>query len=76
MPALRARRARFEMDSVVRTSGAAYQEPGLRSLDAIHLATASVAASTAALCAFVTYDSRLAETADALGMPTLAPGLD
>jgi predicted nucleic acid-binding protein len=47
----------------------------LRSLDAIHLATASVAASIATLAALVTYDSRLAEAAAALGIPTAAPGV-
>jgi predicted nucleic acid-binding protein len=41
----------------------------LRSLDAIHLATALV---TNADC-FITYDRQLASAAEDLGMPTLAP---
>ncbi len=74
VPAVLARLDRFEIDPVVRTTAAAYQDPLLRSLDAIHLATASVAASAAALAAFVTYDGRLADAAGALGLPTVAPG--
>jgi uncharacterized protein len=53
---------------------AAYVDPALRSLDAIHLATAQTAASTAPLTARVTYDSRLREAADTLGLTTAAPG--
>jgi len=44
----------------------------LRTLDAIHLASAS--ALGADLEAFVTYDRRLAEAARALGMPVASPG--
>jgi predicted nucleic acid-binding protein len=44
----------------------------LRTLDAIHLASA--AALGADLGAFVTYDRRLAEAARALGMPVASPG--
>ena len=44
----------------------------LRTLDAIHLASA--AALGADLEAFVTYDRRLAEAARALGMPVASPG--
>ena len=56
--------------------GARLESPraALRSLDAIHLATAQTAASTAQLTALVTYDSRLREAADALGLATAAPG--
>jgi hypothetical protein len=46
--------------------------PALRTLDAIHLASA--AALGADLEAFVTYDRRLAEAARALGMPVASPG--
>jgi uncharacterized protein len=76
VPAVLARLDRFEIDAVVRTTAAAYQDPALRSLDSIHLATASVAASVATLTAFVTYDSRLAEATRTLGMPTVAPGMN
>jgi predicted nucleic acid-binding protein len=44
----------------------------LRTLDAIHLASA--AALGADLEAFVTYDRRLADAARALGMPVASPG--
>lgn len=74
VPAVLARLDRFEMDSVVRATAAAFQDPTLRSLDAIHLATADVAASVTALAAFVTYDNRLADAARGLSMPTVAPG--
>lgn len=74
VPALLARLNRFEIDAVVRQTAATYPEPGLRSLDAIHLATASIAASVATLAAFVTYDARLAQAAGELGLHTAAPG--
>lgn len=73
VPAVLARLDLFEIDDVVRTTAAAYQDPDLRSLDAIHLATASVAASVAPLEALVTYDNRLAEAAKALGLRTASP---
>ena len=65
VPAVLARLDRFEIDDVVRNTAAAFQDPRLRTLDAIHLATASVAASVSSLEAFVTYDSRLAKAAGA-----------
>ena len=74
VPSVLARLDRFEIDPVIRSTAAAYVDPALRSLDAIHLATAQTAASTAQLTALVTYDSRLRETADALGLTTAAPG--
>ncbi len=46
-------------------------EPGLRSLDAIHLATAMSLGG--GLTAFVTYDKRLLAAARAEGLPTVAP---
>lgn len=74
VPALLGRLDRFEIDQVVRDTAAAYQEPLLRSLDALHLATASIASSVATLTAVVTYDTRLAEFADTLGLTIAAPG--
>ncbi len=74
VPSVLARLDRFEIDPVIRATAAAYPDPALRSLDAIHLATAQTAASTAPLTALVTYDSRLSEAADALGITTAAPG--
>ena len=46
-------------------------DPGLRSLDAIHLATALAAADS--IDGFVCYDLRLATAAEALGLGVLAP---
>jgi predicted nucleic acid-binding protein len=43
----------------------------LRSLDAVHLATAALAAP---LEAFVVYDDRLAEAARAVGITVVQPG--
>ena len=74
VPSVLARLDRFEIDPVIRSTAAAYVDPALRSLDAIHLATAQTAASTAPLTAMVTYDSRLREAAVALGLTTAAPG--
>jgi uncharacterized protein len=74
IPSVLARLDRFEIDPIIRNTAAAYPNPALRSLDAIHLATAQTAASTAPLTALVTYDSRLTEAANALGMTTVAPG--
>jgi len=76
VPTVLARLDIFEIDDVVRTTAAAYRDPRLRSLDAIHLATASVAASFGTLAALVTYDGRLAESAAALGLPIAAPGMN
>ena len=45
--------------------------PALRTLDAIHLATALELGAD--LAAFVTYDARLADSARALGIPVAAP---
>lgn len=71
--AIVARVARYEIDEVVRVAAAAYPDPALRSLDAIHLATASAVLGTQ-LTAFVTYDERLLATAPAAGLPGAAPG--
>ena len=46
-------------------------EPGLRSLDAIHLATAQSLGP--AMTAFVTYDKRLLAAAERATLPTAAP---
>ncbi len=47
-------------------------QPSLRTLDAIHLASA--VAVRGYLSAFVAYDQRLAEAALAEGLPVVAPG--
>lgn len=74
VPALLSRLDRFEIDEVVRSTAAAYRDPLLRSLDAIHLATAAVASSVATLTAVVTYDTRLSDAAATLGLTTASPG--
>jgi len=73
IPAIVARVSRYEIDEVVRAAAAAYPDARLRSLDAIHLATAE-AIFGAALTAFVTYDDRLLGAAAAAGLPIAAPG--
>ncbi|MFD1150189.1 type II toxin-antitoxin system VapC family toxin [Saccharothrix hoggarensis] len=61
-----------EITPVVRRTAASYDDPLLRSLDAIHLATAQVL--TGGLDAFVTYDKRLSEAAAGVGLTVAAPG--
>ena len=73
VPSVLARLDRFEIDPVIRSTAAAYADPALSSLDAIHLATAQTAASTARLTALVTYDNRRSAAASALGITTVAP---
>ena len=76
VPAAVARLFRLEIDSTIRATAAAFDEPTLRGLDAIHLATAQVLTneSGTALIAFVTYDRRLLDSAKAAGLPTASPG--
>lgn len=70
-----ARIDRIEIDAAVRATAAAYADPQLRSLDAIHLATADqLVASGKTVSAFVTYDRRLADLARAGPFPVVAPG--
>ena len=74
VPPIVARVARYEIDEVVRAAAAAaYPNIALRSLDAIHLATADAVFGTQ-LTAFVAYDERLLTVAAAAGLPTAAPG--
>ncbi|AEH10098.1 MULTISPECIES: type II toxin-antitoxin system VapC family toxin [Protofrankia] len=66
---------RLDIDDAVRATAGAYPFPHLRSLDAIHLATADqLVASGKTVSAFVTYDRRLAVTAGELGLAVAAPG--
>ncbi len=76
VPAVLGRLFRLEIDATVRATAAAYADPSLRSLDAIHLATAQILANEAGanLTAFVTYDRRLLASAAAVGLPTESPG--
>lgn len=73
VPGVVARVARYDIDDVVRAAAAAIPDPALRSLDAIHLATGHAIFGTT-LTAFVAYDDRLRAAAQALGLPTAAPG--
>jgi predicted nucleic acid-binding protein len=61
----------MEITAEVRTMAAGFADPLLRSVDAIHLATA--ARLGAELDAFVTYDKRLLSAAGDAGLPATAP---
>jgi hypothetical protein len=61
-----------ELDETVAERAGALEPAGLRSLDAIHLASALAVADE--LDAFVTYDVRQADVARALGIAVEAPG--
>lgn len=78
VPAAVGRLFRLEIDATIRATAAAFAEPTLRSLDAIHLATAHILVneSGATLTAFVTYDRRLLTSAQTAGLPTASPGQD
>jgi predicted nucleic acid-binding protein len=71
-----ARLARTDITAAIRARAAAYPGVLLRSLDAIHLATAEILGERPGmrLDAFVTYDARLGAAAAALGLPTASPG--
>lgn len=72
-----ARIDRVEVDAAIRATAAAYVDPLLRSLDAVHLATADqLVASGKDVSAFVTYDKRLAEAARTASFSVAAPGVD
>jgi uncharacterized protein len=61
----------IDLGPAIATAAAALHSPLLRTLDAIHLATAM--ALMPDLDAFVTYDDRLAEAARAIGLPVVRP---
>jgi len=61
----------LELEPSIASAAAAIGPAGLRTLDAIHLATALRLLPE--LDAFVTYDDRLAEAARALGLPVVQP---
>jgi predicted nucleic acid-binding protein len=75
MPVVLARISRVEFDASVRATTGAYVAHALRSLDAIHLASAEVlVASGKSISTFVTYDRRQAIAVEAAGLPVEAPG--
>jgi uncharacterized protein len=61
------------LEPEVARAAAAVGPSTLRTLDAIHLASAALLGED--LEAFVTYDRRLADAAAALGMPVASPGV-
>lgn len=60
------------IDDEVLDCAATLGPPGMRALDALHLATALTIEDE--IGALVTYDQRLAETAASHGLPVLCPG--
>lgn len=75
VPAVLASLYLLDVDSPVRSAAAGYPDPRLRSLDALHLATAQLAASgDEPLEAFVAYDDRLLAAARVVGISVASPG--
>lgn len=76
IPAVLGTIARFEIGPAVRGLAASYADGTLRSLDAIHLATAQVLAAElgGSPVTFVTYDKRLLNAASNAALPTASPG--
>ncbi|KJE19527.1 putative nucleic acid-binding protein, contains PIN domain [Frankia torreyi] len=76
VPRVLDRMYRLEIDAHVRAVAAAFDDPLLRSPDAIHLATALRLSdeNDTRMEAFVTYDKRLLEAARRADLPTAAPG--
>jgi predicted nucleic acid-binding protein len=62
----------IELDDRIARGAASIGPPTLRTLDAIHLASARELGSE--LEALVTYDVRLADAARSLGLPVVSPG--
>jgi predicted nucleic acid-binding protein len=61
----------IDLSPAIASVAASLQPPLLRTLDAIHLATAM--ALMPELDAFVTYDDRMAEAAREIGLPVIQP---
>ncbi|HEX6468098.1 MAG TPA: PIN domain-containing protein [Streptosporangiaceae bacterium] len=76
VPSALARIYRVEIDATIRATAATYADHALRTLDAVHLATAQVLAggTGAEVEAFVSYDKRLLLAATAAGLPAVSPG--
>lgn len=78
LPDFRATLERFTLraiDEEILSEAGSFPSPILRSLDAIHLATAHslFAAAAGSFDALITYDARLGDAAIALGVPVVAP---
>ncbi len=75
VPTVLARLDRVPVDETVLATAAAYSDPMLRTLDAIHLASCqTLVLEGLALTALVTYDKRLLAAAAEAGLATAAPG--
>lgn len=74
-PGQLARTYRIEIDATVRATAAAFPRTELRSLDAIHLATATIVRDPADELTLVTYDRRLLTLAHEQGLETACPGM-
>jgi uncharacterized protein len=75
VPVVLGRISRIDMDASVRATAGAYVTDALRSLTAVHLATAEVlVAAGRTVSAFVTYDTRQAVAAEATGILVAKPG--
>jgi predicted nucleic acid-binding protein len=76
VPRVLDRMYRLDIDAHVRTVASAFDDPLLRSLDAIHLAIALRLSDEngSQLEAFVTYDKRLLQAARRVDLPTASPG--
>jgi predicted nucleic acid-binding protein len=75
VPTVLAKLNRVPMDETVRATASAYEDENLRTLDAIHLASAhTLVLDGMTLTALVTYDKRLLAATDDLGLPTASPG--
>ena len=66
--------ALLPLEDALLEEATALQPPALRSLDAIHLATALSIRDD--LGAFFTYDEQLGEAVDRYGLPVARPGVD
>jgi predicted nucleic acid-binding protein len=64
---------RLDIDPGVRIMAQTVGPPTVRSLDAIHLATALRLREQRRLTTFITYDKRLADAAAGAGLPTMMP---
>ena len=62
------------LTDTIASAAATIPPPELRTLDAIHLATAHIHRKT--LTAFCAYDRRLLDAAESQGLPTVSPGDD
>jgi uncharacterized protein len=74
VPSVLAQISVYDVDETVRATAGSYQDPSIRSLDAIHLATADAILGDD-VTSFVSYDRRLLASAKAIGLPVISPGM-